>query len=185
MIPNEHLTICIDNIPNAFGEQGMVNAEAIHHALETIQGIPVNELKITDLFFSADSCTGVYLFYDKDLCYMHSIFDKSFNTDKPNGDVAYVGKTSGRSLTERIPSHFAPRQKEDYMNIIVKRIAELNKGELKDSFAVSSNFILKIILFTVHDNAEEVKERIYMVEDALIDYYKPYLNKIRGLRAKL
>ena len=65
--PNPNLAISIDSIPNAIDPNGSVNVKAIDQELKQLPGIQVKDIKLTDLFFPADACTGVYIFYDKGL----------------------------------------------------------------------------------------------------------------------
>lgn len=183
---NSLLAIDINQISNAFNN-GAININAIDQAIQSLQGIRIDELKLVDLMFCACHCNGVYLFCDKKGVLTKQITPKNaFNNVGPTSDIVYVGKTSSRSFVERIGAHFAPRS-WDFMNTIMKRIAEIiysstSDKAICDSYDIATELYLKLIIFDKCHNNYQIKEDD--LESELIDYYCPSLNKIPGKRNK-
>ena len=182
---NKQLAIGIHQIPNAF-VNGQFNVSAIDKALNNISGIRIEELKLVDLITCACYCNGVYLFYDEDGALVYKS-ENAFNNVSALGNVVYVGKASSRSFVERIAAHFAPRH-WDYMNTLIKRIAEIVFGHVDDqticdSYQIAHKLYLKLIYF---DNCNDTGNigSIDDFEEDLIGYFKPTLNKIPGHRNK-
>lgn len=182
---NNQLAIDVNQIPNAF-INGQFNISAIVKALNGISGIRVDELKLVDLMFCACHCNGVYLFYDKDGVLNYNP-ENAFNNVSANSNVVYVGKASSRSFVERIAAHFAPRH-WDYMNTLIKRIAEIIFGRVDnvticDSFQISNKLYLKLIYF---DSCNDIGNMVTtdVLEEDLIDFFMPTLNKIPGYRKR-
>lgn len=183
---NNQLAIEINDIPNA-SINGSINTRAIDEAINSIDGVRIDELKFVDLIFCACHCNGVYLFCDKKGVLTKQITPiNAFNNVGPKSDVVYVGKTSSRSFIERIGAHFAPRS-WDYMNTIMKRIAEIIYDSISDkdicnSYDIATELYLKLIIFDKCNNNYQIKEDD--LESELIAHYLPSLNKIPGMRNK-
>lgn len=182
---NKKLAIGFQKIPNVV-LNGQYNFPAIDKALKGIPGIRVDKLKLVDLITCACHCNGVYLFYDKDGALVYKS-ENAFNNVSAFGNVVYVGKASSRSFVERIAAHFAPRH-WDYMNTLIKRIAEIVFGHVDDqticdSYQIAHKLYLKLIYF---DNCNDTGNigSIDDFEEDLIGYFKPTLNKIPGHRNK-
>lgn len=183
---NNQLAIDINQISNALNN-GALNINAIDQAIQSLSGIRIDELKLVDLMFCACHCNGVYLFCDKKGVLTKQITSKNaFNNVGPTSDVVYVGKTSSRSYVERIGAHFAPRS-WDFMNTIMKRIAEIIYDSISDkdicnSYDIATELYLKLIIFDKCNNNYQIKEDD--LESELIAHYLPSLNKIPGMRNK-
>lgn len=182
---NNQLVVEINQISNAIVNR-QFNVSVIGKALNGISGIRIDDLKLVDLIFCACHCNGVYVFCDKDGVLKFPP-QNAFNNVTAKGHVAYVGKASSRSFVERIAAHFAPRH-WDYMNTLIKRIAEIVFGSVTDkticdSFSIASQLYLKFIVF---DNCSDGINTgsIDALEEDLINYFKPTLNKIPGCRNK-
>ena len=178
---NPNLAIDVQSIPGLFHPNCTINNSAIatvFNYLNSISGIKVNDLKLSDLMFPAYCCNGVYLFYDPNsaLLSLPNLTKKSQNPYK----IVYIGKAGGRTFIERIAAHFAPRAK-DYMNNMLKNMAMLlfsakTDKEIDLCFPIAKEFYLKIIYFPSH--CPNVNNCIEQLEKELIKYYgKPILNK--------
>lgn len=183
---NSQLAIGICDIPNAFSN-GVFNVGAIDKAIQGLPGIRVDELKLVDLMFCACHCNGVYLFCDPEGVLLDRI-TKPLNSVQPTSDVVYVGKSSSRSLVERIAAHFAPRD-WDFMNTLMKRITQVVKGSVTnqticESYEIAEKLYLKIIYFDVCDDDKIPTSNIGKLERDLIRSYRPILNSIPGYRNK-
>ncbi len=183
---NNQLVLEINPISNAF-VNGQFDVSIIGKALNNISGTRIDDLKLVDLIFFVCHCNGVYVFCDNDGVLKFPP-QNVFNNVTAKNQVAYVGKASSRSFVERIAGHFAPRQ-WDYMNTLIKRIAEIVFGSITDkticdSFSIASQLYLKLIVF---DNCidSNVIGSIDELEEDLINYFKPTLNKIPGCRSKI
>lgn len=182
---SKKIAIEIQKIPEVLSD-GQYNNPAIDKALNRIHGIRVDKLKLVDLITCACHCNGVYLFYDYEGALDYKS-ENAFNDASAIGNVVYVGKASSRSFVERIAAHFAPRN-WDFMNTLIKRIAEIKFGHIDnyticESFQIARKFYLKLIYFDSCNNAGNLGS-IDDLEVELIGYYKPTLNKIPGCRNK-
>lgn len=150
--------------------------QQIDFALNSISGIRIKDLRLTDLMLPAYYCNGIYVFYDLD----DRISQYDSNIILGNHQkVVYVGKAGGRSFIERIAAHFTSRN-NDFMNNMLKNLSLLLKKRKDDSgidqvFPIAKEFLLKIIYFPAC--SINVDANIAMLEKELIKYYKPLLNK--------
>ena len=175
---NPRLAIDVQSIPGLFNSNCTINSStisAVFHHLNSIPGIKVKDLKLSDLMFPAYYCNGVYLFYDTD----DTLLSNPNLTKRPLNKIVYIGKAGGRSFIERIAAHFAPRD-NDYMNNMIKNMATLLYKSKKDvdidkCFPIAKEFYLKIIFFPAC--CTNVDVCIEQLEKELIRQSKPILNK--------
>lgn len=178
---NPRLAIDVQSIPGLFNSNCTINSStisAVFHHLNSIPGIKVKDLKLSDLMFPAYYCNGVYLFYDIEevLLSNRDLTKRSLNPYK----IVYIGKAGGRSFVERIAAHLAPRD-NDYMNNMIKNMATLLYKSKKDvdidkCFPIAKEFYLKIIFFPAC--CINVDVCIKQLENYLINNYgKPILNR--------
>ena len=131
--------------------------------IENIGGVSIGELKITDIFLPAESCTGIYFFLDE------------------NEQVVYVGKISSRSFLDRIAGHLDLR-KSAFMNTILQRAN--SNAKAKDYSDVFYNKVVnyKLKICAVKGNAGlNVKRIICELERCFIRHYAEkghLLNKV-------
>lgn len=123
--------------------------------------IRLSELKVKDLVFLKDNPiktgNGVYVFY--------------------NGkNIVYVGKCSGRSFIERIPSHFDIREKA-WFNTLLKKLKTQKENKKCSLVKVAKNvfnqYSVQIINFK---NPKNNKDYCIKLESCLRGILIPELN---------
>lgn len=175
---NPQLAIDVQSIPGLFNSNCTINSStisAVFQHLNSISGIKVKELKLSDLMFPAYYCNGVYLFYD----IKEALLSNRDLTKRSLNKIVYIGKAGGRSFIERIAAHFAPRD-NDYMNNMIKNMVTLLYKSKKDvdidkCFPIAKEFYLKILFFPAC--CTNVDVCIEQLEKELIRQSKPILNK--------
>jgi hypothetical protein len=85
-------------------------------------------------------------------------------------DLKYIGKCTGRSFIERIPSHFDQRE-DSWFGTLPKRVRKKDNS-YQEAIEECMNF--KIVLFGIKD-----KNITCRLERVFIHSYRPALNKSR------
>ncbi len=103
--------------------------------------------------------------------------------DHPNGlyfifgdnpsELKYIGKCTGRSFIERIPSHFDQRE-DSWFGTLPKRVRKEGHSYHE---AVEECLNFKIVLFGVQD-----KDITCRLERIFIHSYRPTLNKVKKFK---
>lgn len=132
--------------------------------VETLPGVRIRDLKLTDLVLPANQCNGIYFFVS------------------PNDDVIYVGKASSRSFVERIGGHFDLRAGNWFSSflraharIINKVVGDLTSGDYEKSYNATLDYRLKILAVDIPANQNisvDVKLAISRLEKLFIKHYK-------------
>lgn len=100
-------TIVVNPVPTPADDP----VDQIERLLGSVPGILVSDLKYVDLFFPAQWCNGIYLFYESE-------------------KLLYIGKCSSRAVIDRIGGHLTPRN-SDMMNCFLKRLCVGNPPDLE------------------------------------------------------
>lgn len=135
-----------------------IERENIIKIISTLNGLPLSEMKMTDLIFYREKpilrgC-GVYVFKHKNI-------------------PIYVGSCVSRSFIERVPSHLDIR-KVGWFNSLLKIIIKLKmiecEGEYCDEHLVNAaEFALKeVSIILINFKTYEQREAITRLEDYLI-----------------
>lgn len=165
-------------------------------------GIPVRDLRYSDLALPSLSCHGIYVFCEGNNYHLREL-DTQTGTPRPLCDDEnacipwYIGSATGTSMVGRIGAHFAPRLK-DFENILLKHIAysiasnsdkpkiwlkpavlgdQTNRIEkiLAKALPIIMDLELKVVFFKEITD-EALKKDIQKLESALIRDVKPAFN---------
>jgi hypothetical protein len=112
---------------------------------------PVRQVEIGELASLAAYPHGLYFFYEPG-----------------SGRLMYVGKSTSRSFTERIPAHFDPREAA-WMNSLPKHV--MSKESLSYADALERALSFEILLLGADSSAP-----IGSLEGIFRAFLQPYLN---------
>lgn len=144
-------TIVVNPVPTPADDPG----DHIKRLLDSVPGILVSDLKYVDLFFPAQWCNGIYLFYE-------------------NEKLLYIGKCSSRAVIDRIGGHLTPRS-SDMMNCFLKRLCIGNPPDLEGELdAVMSRALGMKIKYIPVDS--QFNELIGILESYMIRSLAPCYN---------
>jgi hypothetical protein len=161
--------------------------DEITKKLETIDGIEIRRLKMTDLMSEPTLCHGIYLFQEGNKYHIEE-------ENAPNAsNYWYIGKTTSLSFVQRIGAHLSCRV-EDVLNPLLKLIAlhvgnglhendecvrtKIIKQELPAALEIVKDLRLKIIVFEETENGC-CKTGIAQMEKSLISKLRPYYNNTK------
>jgi len=118
---------------------------------------PVGTVQLAELCSMPQHPNGLYFFYDD------------------NDDLWYIGKSTGRSFIERIPSHFDQRP-DAWFNTLPNRVLKTrNASSYAD--AHSRSLSLRLVLVGIKSKSSVLK-----LERVLRAFMRPRLNAIEKLR---
>ncbi|GAK37945.1 GIY-YIG nuclease family protein [Bacteroides graminisolvens] len=148
----------MDNFILLFDEIKDLAVEQLVTKIKESNKIKVKDIRLIDLLHDRRSLLGVYIFFDE--------------KDIP----IYVGKSSSRSILERLASHFDTRSNA-FFNNFLRKITEkdklnINDENLKDAYAKAINFNLVFLDYPS-------KELIVSIEKQLIKALNPIYNRRR------
>lgn len=129
--------------------------DQIKRLLGSVPGILVSDLKYVDLFFPAQWCNGIYLFYESE-------------------KLLYIGKCSSRAVIDRIGGHLTPRN-SDMMNCFLKRLCVGNPPDLEGELDTVMSRVLGMKIKYIPVDSR-FKDLIGILESYMIRSLSPCYN---------
>lgn len=130
-------------------------SDQIKRLLGSVPGILVSDLKYVDLFFPAQWCNGIYLFYESE-------------------KLLYIGKCSSRAVIDRIGGHLTPRN-SDMMNCFLKRLCVGNPPDLEGELDTVMSRVLGMKIKYIPVDSR-FKDLIGILESYMIRSLSPCYN---------